>query len=146
MIGRKSALWLAAAAISVLTLATVQTANGATRERPCNGSVELCSRTLDQVVLPGTHNSMSNEEYGWSLANQHYSIPTQLSMGVRAFLIDTHYGLANNEGIGCEGADRVNGMIPGVKTYLCHSFCQLGFVGTGSRAGQGGFVPGQQSP
>ena len=84
MTGRKCALWLAAA-ISVLTFATAATANGATRERPCNGAVELCSKTLDQVVLPGTHNSMSNEEYGWILPNQHYAIPTQLEYGVRAF-------------------------------------------------------------
>lgn len=75
MLGRKSLLWLAAA-ISVLTLTTVATASGATRERPCNGSVDLCGKTLDQVVLPGTHNSMSNEEYGWLIPNQHYSIPT----------------------------------------------------------------------
>ncbi len=33
-----------------------------TAERPCNGSVELCGRTLDQVVLPGTHNSMNAAE------------------------------------------------------------------------------------
>ena len=79
MLGRKSALWLAAA-ISVLTFATTGTAGASAADEPCNGAVELCSRTLDQVVLPGTHNSMSNEEYGWALPNQHYSIPTQLEM------------------------------------------------------------------
>ena len=127
MIGRKSALWLAAAAISVLAFANVQTANGATRERPCNGSVELCSRTLDQVVLPGTHNSMSNEEYCWSLPNQHYSIPTQLSFGVRSLLIDTHYGKPDGDIVfdWNSGADG-NPHDVGAPTYLCHSFCTLG--------------------
>ena len=71
MLGRKRALWLAAA-ISVLTFMTVSSATGATRERPCNGSADLCGRTLDQVTLPGTHNSMSNAEYDWLLPNQQY--------------------------------------------------------------------------
>jgi len=117
MIGRKSALWLAAA-ISVLAVTTGTAA--AADEQPCNGAVELCSRTLDQVVLPGTHNSMSNEEYGWALPNQHYSIPTQLDMGIRAFLIDTHYGKHNGSTV--ENSNRANsdGM------YLCHEYCQLG--------------------
>ncbi|MBN8869292.1 MAG: hypothetical protein J0H66_05370 [Solirubrobacterales bacterium] len=126
MLGRKSLLWLAAA-ISVLTLTTVATANGATRERPCNGSVDLCSKTLDQVVLPGTHNSMSNEEYKWAIPNQHYSIPTQLNMGIRAFLIDTHYGKAGSGSVadwkaGTDGDPHEMG----ATVYLCHEYCPLG--------------------
>jgi len=122
MLGRKSALWLATA-ISVLTFATVATS--ASAEEPCNGAVELCGRTLDQVVLPGTHNSMSNEEYGWKLPNQHYSIPTQLDKGIRAFLIDTHYGLANGNGV-VANQSSAHRNDPGVKMYLCHEYCQLG--------------------
>ncbi|HRV60531.1 MAG: hypothetical protein KDB54_08315 [Solirubrobacterales bacterium] len=129
MPGRKSALWLAAA-ISVLTFTTAGLASAATRERPCNGSVELCSRTLDQVVLPGTHNSMSNEEYGWAIPNQHYSIPTQLGYGVRAFLIDTHYGKPS-PGTGVSGVANWKGSDGDPHTnnagvYLCHVFCTLG--------------------
>ena len=129
MTGRKCALWLAAA-ISVLTFATAATANGATRERPCNGAVELCSKTLDQVVLPGTHNSMSNEEYGWILPNQHYAIPTQLEYGVRAFLIDTHYGKPSAGSGPSNVADWNNGTDGSPKgvagTYLCHQNCSWG--------------------
>lgn len=129
MLGRKSGLWLATA-ISVLTFATVATAAGATRERPCNGSVALCGKSLDQVVLPGTHNSMSNEEYGWLLPNQHYSIPTQLSMGIRAFLIDTHYGKAQAGSGPSNVADWKNGTdgnpVGVANTYLCHSLCSMG--------------------
>ncbi len=130
MLGRKKALWLAAA-ISVLTFMTVQSATGAPRERPCNGSVELCERTLDQVVLPGTHNSMSNAEYGWAIPNQGYSIPSQLELGVRAMLIDTHYGKPS-PGTGVSGvADWNQGNdgdphAAGANTYLCHEFCTLG--------------------
>lgn len=121
MLGRKSALWLAAA-ISVLSFAT---ATSASAEEPCNGAVELCGRTLDQVVLPGTHNSMSNEEYGWIIPNQHYSIPTQLTMGIRAFLIDTHYGKAGGDG-SVSNVAKANRNDPGVEMYLCHERCGLG--------------------
>jgi hypothetical protein len=68
---------------------------------------------------------MSNEEYGWKLPNQHYSIPTQLDKGIRAFLIDTHYGLANASGA-VTNQPTANRNDPGVKMYLCHEFCQLG--------------------
>ena len=125
MLGRKSLLWFAAA-ISVLTFTTVATANAASRERPCNGSVDLCSRTFDQVTLPGTHNSMSNEEYGWLIPNQHYSIPTQLDYGVRAFLVDTHYGKDNGDGT-VSNVPKAQRNDPGVKMYFCHEYCSLGF-------------------
>lgn len=128
MIGRKSLLWLAAA-ITVLTVTTAASASAATRERPCNGSVELCSRTLDQVVLPGTHNSMSNEEYGWTLPNQHFSIPTQLEYGVRAFLIDTHYGkpgTSPGEIVNWKPGQDGDPHALGASTYLCHEQCAWG--------------------
>lgn len=126
MLGRKRALWLAAA-IGVLTFLTVSSATGATRERPCNGSADLCGRTLDQVTLPGTHNSMSNAEYGWTIPNQGYSIPSQLELGVRAMLIDTHYGKPS-PGTGVSGVSDWEGDpgAEGVGTYLCHQFCTLG--------------------
>jgi hypothetical protein len=130
MIGRKSALWLAAA-ISVLAVAA-PAANGATDEQPCNGSPLLCGKTLDQVVLPGTHNSMSNEEYNWALPNQHYSIPTQLDMGIRAFLIDTHYGKPGTGGSGVANWNNGTDGDPhehGATVYLCHELCMLGATG-----------------
>lgn len=127
MFGRKCLLWLAVT-IGVLSTATA-VAQGAARERPCNGSVDLCGKSLDQVVLPGTHNSMSSEEYGWLLPNQHHSIPTQLEMGIRALLIDTHYG-KETPGAGSGVANwnaEVDGDPAGIAgTYLCHEFCSLG--------------------
>ncbi len=66
----------------------------ATVERSCNGSVELCDRRLDEVAFPGTHNSMAAlHEPGWLFAVQTGGIPAQLEAGVRALLIDTHYGV-----------------------------------------------------
>jgi hypothetical protein len=122
----------------------------------CNGSPALCSRRLDEVIFPGTHNSFAaSDEPGWYFANQTYPIPRQLRDGIRAFLIDIHYGVYDpatgrvRTDLTAEGsdrnkvaqqlppsalqvADRVAGGI-GLGTlkgkpepYLCHTLCELG--------------------
>jgi hypothetical protein len=128
--------------------------NGATAE--CNESAALCDRRLDQVVFPGTHNSFAaSNEAGWHFANQRYGIQRQLKDGVRAMLLDIHYGVANGPGgrvltdFAAEGSDRnkVAQQVPAVALrvatrlagpsalgsskgtpalYLCHTLCELG--------------------
>jgi len=129
----------------------------ATGTRPsCNGSPALCSRPLNDVVFPGTHNSFAaSTEPGWYFANQTYPIARQLQDGIRAFLIDIHFGVYDpvtgrvRTDLTAEGsdrnkvaqqlpesalrvADRVAGGI-GLGTlsgkpepYLCHTLCELG--------------------
>ena len=121
----------------------------------CNGLVELCNRRLDQVVLAGTHNSMSAADRpGWLFANQTRPIPRQLSDGVRLMMIDPHYGIVDRQGrvrtdleaegttrnrvaarLGVEAvgaAERLAGRLDLVpargkrKVYLCHTLCELG--------------------
>lgn len=92
----------------------------------CNGHPDLCTRTLDQVVLPGTHNSMSAEELGWNLPNQTYGIPGQLARGARAFLIDTYYGRENPADGSVETISKAEGSQTGAKVYLCHASCRGG--------------------
>ncbi|MCB9506400.1 MAG: hypothetical protein H6698_00715 [Myxococcales bacterium] len=75
-------------------------------ERRCNGREDLCGRTFDEVVLAGTHNSMSNESDGFFAPNQHRTLRSQLEAGVRAMLIDTY---RDDEGLA-----------------LCHGSCFLG--------------------
>ena len=122
----------------------------------CNGSPALCSRPLNEVTFPGTHNSFAaSTEPGWYFANQTYPIGRQLQDGIRAFLIDIHYGVYDpatgrvRTDLTAEGsdrnkvaqqlplsalrvADRVAGGI-GLGTlkgkpepYLCHTLCELG--------------------
>ena len=122
----------------------------------CNGSQALCSRPLNEVVFPGTHNSFAaSTEPGWYFANQTYPIARQLKDGIRAFLIDIHYGVYDaatgrvRTDLTAEGsdrnkvaqqlpasalrvADRIAGGI-GLGTlkgkpepYLCHTLCELG--------------------
>ena len=63
-------------------------------ERRCNGSTELCDRTIDRVAFAGSHNSMSTtSEPGWLFAEQSASITGQLAYGVRALLVKSHYGI-----------------------------------------------------
>ncbi len=65
----------------------------------CNGYAKLCDRTLDDVAFPAAHNAMSAAELpGWYAPNQRRGIPRQLDDGVRAFLIDTHYGIKRTSG------------------------------------------------
>lgn len=61
---------------------------------PCNGDESLCDLRVDQVMFPGTHNSMSSSLYpGFLFGEQLDTIAGQLQSGIRAFLIDTHYGV-----------------------------------------------------
>jgi hypothetical protein len=119
----------------------------------CNGSAQLCNRRLDQVVFAGSHNAMSNAEVaGWLFPHQSHLIPRQLEDGVRALLIDVHYGVPagdhvitdlDREGTSLDkiqgalgpeataAALRIRGRFLGHETgpsgiYFCHGFCELG--------------------
>ena len=122
----------------------------------CNGSPALCDRRLNEVVFPATHNSFAAaDEPGWLFANHRHGIERQLRDGIRALLIDIHYGvpdpasgrvrtdLAGEDSsrnkvareLGPEAlraADRLAGRV-GVdrpagdrRPYLCHTLCELG--------------------
>lgn len=59
----------------------------------CNGLPNLCAKRLNEVVWPGTHNSMAAADVaGWSIPDQRRSIPRQLQDGIRLLLLDPHYG------------------------------------------------------
>lgn len=117
-LGGKVSAWV----IAMLGMLMLVPALASAADEPCNGSVLLCDRTLDQVVLPGTHNSMSNSEDGWGIPNQLYNIPNQLTMGIRSFLIDTHYGKPGDGGSGIVNSDKAES----TGTFLCHELCLLG--------------------
>jgi hypothetical protein len=122
----------------------------------CNGSKAACDKPLDKVVFAATHNSYAaSDEPGWRFADQRYGIARQLQDGIRAFLIDVHFGIADPakgivrtdlhaegsdrnkvaQAIGPQAlraADRIAGRIgarPAHGTsalYLCHTLCELG--------------------
>ncbi len=95
----------------------------------CNGSPKLCSRTLDKVVLPGSHNAMSSSKLGWGIPNHVIPISEQLKRGIRALLIDTHYGVPSSYELGGQKINfvkTVEASDPLRKLYLCHSKCEMG--------------------
>jgi len=95
----------------------------------CNGSPKLCSRTLDKVVLAGSHNAMSSASLGWGVPNHGIAIDQQLKRGIRAMLIDIHYGVPGTYDLGggpvkyVQTTDATN---PERQLYLCHNKCELG--------------------
>ncbi|MDA0185161.1 hypothetical protein OJ997_32955, partial [Solirubrobacter phytolaccae] len=119
----------------------------------CNGEERLCAKTLDQVAFVGTHNSMSADgEPGWLFPAQNASITQQLDDGVRALLVDTHYGFQTPRGVATdldrdsksrekvvgelgeafvETAQRLRARIGFTgneprEIFLCHAFCEVG--------------------
>ena len=89
-----------AALVSVGLVVTTRRAAdraGAAGERRCNGSAAACDLALDEATFAGAHNAMSSTLYpGWLFAEQVETIKGQLDAGVRALLIDTHYGVASS--------------------------------------------------
>ena len=122
----------------------------------CNETTAPCSRRLDAVFFPGTHNSFAaSDEPGWYFANQTYPISRQLDDGIRALLIDVHFGVYDPSSgrvrtdLRAEGSDRNKvaeqvpaqalrvadkvaggvgqGTLHGTPApYLCHTLCELG--------------------
>jgi hypothetical protein len=108
------------------------------------------------VFFAATHNSFAAaDEPGWHFANQTFPIPRQLRDGIRAFLIDVHYGLRDpahgrvRTDFSAEGAEQNKvvkqvppaalrvaetaaggiglGSLHGTpELYLCHTLCELG--------------------
>jgi hypothetical protein len=147
-------LAIAAATAVIVTVREVAEEPAAVADTGCNGEARLCSKRVDQVVFPATHNAMSAaDQPGWLFPNQEHGIATQLADGVRGLLIDVHYGVpvgdrvrtdldAERSGmrdkatsaLGAEGTaaamrirDRlVDGKVGLRDSYLCHGFCELG--------------------
>jgi hypothetical protein len=119
----------------------------------CNGHAALCDRRVDQVAFLGTHNAMAAaDEPGWFFAAQDVGISQQLADGVRALMIDTHYGISTPRGVATEltpenskrsklvaeigergvaTAERVTRRIgrnpKGQRQlFLCHTLCEVG--------------------
>jgi hypothetical protein len=131
--------WLVATAVVALAASagvwsTTNSAAAQTADQGCNGHVELCGRTIDEVVFAGSHNAMSSNALGWQLAMQDGDMITQLDHGIRALLIDALYWHAEGRLDGDEAADDAAATVeaalgddqPRAGTWLCHGFCALG--------------------
>jgi hypothetical protein len=167
---RRVALGAAAATFTgLVAVGLISTFNTTSRASPsldaCNGSARLCERPLADVAFPATHNAMSGADVpSYLFASQEHGIARQLDDGVRALLIDTHYGIPANGGavktdlgkftsaerdeyvkeLGQEAFDAalrirdrlVTGGDGQHQIYLCHRFCELGAVPLDQALGQ----------
>jgi hypothetical protein len=77
-----------------VTTSRAGTAAEAAGAPECNGEAALCDVPLNLVMYAGAHNAMSSALYpGWLFAEQTSTLTGQLDAGIRALLIDTHYGI-----------------------------------------------------
>ena len=149
------AVLVAIAATVLLTVDKPQPARAAAAPATgCNGSRAYCDLRLDHYTFAGTHNSFSaGQEPGWLIPNQRFGIARQLDDGIRAFLLDVHYGeqtdqlvrtdlkaegMDRNKVTRAIGADNVAtadrlvartgaGTLRGRRElFLCHTLCELG--------------------
>jgi hypothetical protein len=120
--------FLLAAVAALLTAGLLAGPAAAKTKAPktCNGYRALCNRTFDKVVLAGAHNAMSSKSLKWLIPNQSVDMPHQLGLGIRALLIDTHYGVVRSDGLVITDDDGKANTPGPVKTYFCHELCQLG--------------------
>jgi hypothetical protein len=139
--------------LAVALIGSGATLADASADAGCNGHVELCDRRLDEVVFAGTHNSMAASRYdGFFAVRHHGGIGAQLASGVRAFMLDLHYGrpspdapvvrtdLADARAMEQAAADlpaderaqlervlrQAGAASDESDVYLCHGFCELG--------------------
>ena len=144
---------LVTAGVAVAALLSGGESPAVARVGRCNGHAALCDRRVDQVAFLGTHNAMAAaDERGWFFAAQDVGISQQLADGVRALMIDTHYGISTPRGVATEltpenskrsklvaeigergvaTAERVTRRIgrnpKGQRQlFLCHTLCEVG--------------------
>jgi hypothetical protein len=138
-------------------------ASAGTSITACNGHAQLCDRRLNEVAFPGTHNAMSAmTNANWLFAQQERDMAGQLDDGVRALLIDGHYGERVGSHVrtdvdvreqraeleqqlgkpAVQAALRIRDRILGRRdagpktTWLCHGFCELGALDLTKGLGQ----------
>jgi hypothetical protein len=98
-VGSMAVILLVALVTAGLILSTGRASKRAAAEGvpKCNGDASLCDLRLDQAMFLGAHNAMSSSLYnGYLFAEQTGTISRQLEAGVRALLIDTHYGVPSS--------------------------------------------------
>jgi hypothetical protein len=149
-----------AVAVTALAAAIAVIGTGGGDEAPavtpltCNGYTALCNRTLNDIALAATHNSMASVTIPhWLFGQQDGTIQDQLDQGIHGLLIDTYHGVAVGGGVRTDleslpkrdiaekeiGAPAVDAALrirsrlgskgkgqPGI--FLCHGFCEIGAV------------------
>jgi hypothetical protein len=142
-----------AAGVAAVAAFTVGDDPGAAKVGRCNGSALLCERRVNEVAFLTTHNAMAAAgEPGWFFAAQDAGIPQQLDDGVRAFMLDLHYGIHTPRGVATDLSAETQNHAKSIaqvgkrfvataerlrkrigpdpdgdrQVFLCHAFCEVG--------------------
>mmetsp|Transcript_87091 Transcript_87091/g.172898 ORF Transcript_87091/g.172898 Transcript_87091/m.172898 type:complete len:674 (+) Transcript_87091:84-2105(+) len=83
----------------------------------CNGGTNLCNRRFNEVAYATTHNSYNSQKSHYIYPNQIETMLTQLSDGIRGFMIDLHIEQGGNTVFLCHG---------GQADFLLEHFCPGG--------------------
>jgi hypothetical protein len=152
-VGPTLALALTGAALAVALTGAADEAPAVAAPR-CEDSAALCDRTLNDVSLAATHNSMASVTIPtWLFGQQDGTIREQLAFGIRGLLIDSYYGEAVGgrvrtdleslpkretavEELGAPAVDaalRIRGRLAREgagkrEIFLCHGFCEIGAI------------------
>lgn len=135
--------WVVGTALGVLVLIPLLvwffSPNVRTARLACNGHVGLCDRPANEVAYAASHNAMSISNYGWLWPSHDGTIADQLDAGVRALLIDTHYGDTEEtlaaalkelppeaQAVAREAIEAGNLASQKQAAFLCHIACGLG--------------------
>ncbi|MDB4936875.1 MAG: putative integral rane protein [Labilithrix sp.] len=110
-------------AASALPQTCARGARSTEKPATCNGDAALCTRTYDRVVVPMTHNAMSDADEGWTPPNQTHGIARQLADGVRGMMLDLHYYDVEAE---ANATGHIDDKSAVDQVYLCHGVCALG--------------------
>src|SRR5262249_4305293 len=79
---------------------------------PCNGHLELCTRSVADVAFPTTHNSFSSSQsFTSGFSNQNRDMGRQQTDGIRGFMLDTYWHKP---------------LFKSARAALCHGNCTLG--------------------
>ncbi|EAW22909.1 PI-PLC domain-containing protein [Aspergillus fischeri NRRL 181] len=98
-----------ATANATMTASASASASPVVNTQPCNGHPEFCARKYSNITMVAAHNSPFVKP-GNAAANQALGVVSQLNDGIRMLQFQTHY--ENNT------------------MYLCHTSCDLLYVGT----------------
>jgi hypothetical protein len=124
-------------------------------DQGCNGYIELCPQTVNNIVWPASHNAMASSAYDFIGAEHTITVAEQLNAGARFLMLDAYYGYDDGGlvrtnlagGIdrkqlraerGQHAVDELDrlGALTGVAdtsgtkkdVYFCHNYCELGAV------------------
>jgi hypothetical protein len=155
LVAMVAAVFLTGSIAVALVAGNTSTPKANPTDQGCNGYIELCPQTVNNVVWPASHNAMASSAYDFIGAEHTITVAEQLNAGARFLMLDAYYGY-DDDGLvrtnlaggidrkqlraerGQRAVDELDrlGALTGVAdtsgtkkdVYFCHNYCELGAV------------------